>query len=102
MFLFEKLKSLKHNRRWITPGGDEELRQTPRRTTMERNFMAIVAVTKRGSHYFEVLNLNESVNSERYIQFLNRLIIFLRNLNPPILPENMRLIQGNASSHMRW
>ena len=40
---------------WIVPGGDEKRRQTARRTILESKFMAIIAVSQGGQHYFEVL-----------------------------------------------
>jgi len=79
--------------------GDEPVRHTARRSPMEKKFMAIVAVSQRGDHYFEMLELNEHVNAERYIQFLKRMEAYFKNLQNPILAENMRLQQDNARPH---
>jgi hypothetical protein len=84
---------------WVTAGGDEKVRQTARRSNMEKKFLAIVAVSQRGEHYHEVLPRNESIDSNRYIEFLINLEAFLRNLPNPILPENMRLQHDNARPH---
>lgn len=85
---------------WVTAGGDEEPIQTPRRTTMEKKFMAIVAVTQKGHHFYKLLPRNTSIDSESYIEFLASLEVFLRNLPNPIQPENMRLIHDNARPHV--
>lgn len=55
---------------WVTPQGDEPIRQTARRSTMEKKFMVIFCVSTQGFHYYEILRQNESINSERYIVFL--------------------------------
>lgn len=82
---------------WIGPYGD--VRQTARRSAMEQKYLAIIAVSQKGHHYFELLARNESVNADRYIQFLVNLETFLRNQQDPILPENLRLQQDNARPH---
>lgn len=73
--------------------------QTPQRSSMENKFMAIIAVTQRGYHYFEVLERGESINSERYVDFLRNLLQFLSTKLNPIQPENMRLMHDNATPH---
>lgn len=83
----------------ITAHGDEPVRHTARRSTMERKFMAIIAVSQRGEHYFEILDVNESVNAERYIQFLTHMEAYFRNIHRPIMPENMRIQHDNARPH---
>jgi len=85
---------------WMSEAGDESLSQVARRSNMEKKFHAIVAVTQQGHHYFRILPLNETVNSERYVEFLIDLETFLRGLATPILAENMRLIQDNARPHV--
>lgn len=82
---------------WVFPGGD--VTQTPRRSQLEKKFHVIVAVTTIGKHYFEVLSANETINSERYVTFLENLETFLMAQDEPILPENMRLLQDNARPH---
>lgn len=61
--------------------------------------MAVIAVSQRGHHYFEVLQRNEHINGERYVEFLIRMQNFYANLDEPILPENMRLQHDNAKPH---
>ena len=80
-------------------GGDERPIQTSRRTPMDKKFMAIVAVSQRGHHFFQVLARNEHVNAEMYIQFLIDLENFLMAQPNPIRPENMRLQHDNARPH---
>ena len=38
-----------------------------------KKFIAIISVSQRGEHYFEILDVNESVNAERYTQFLTHM-----------------------------
>ena len=83
----------------MTPNGDGGL-QTPKRSTMEKKFMAIVAVSLRGQHYFEVLQRNESLNSERYVEFLTHMATYFAEMVNPVRFENMRLIQDNARPHV--
>lgn len=85
---------------WVTPGGDETVVQTARRSPMERKYMAIIAVSQMGFHYYELLAKNESIDAERYIQFLANLEGFLKNIQHPILAENLRLLQDNARPHV--
>ena len=70
---------------WIVPDGDEKRRQTARRTTMESKFMAIIAVSQGGQHYFEVLEHNLHVNGEKYVEFLKGMQNVFANLKNPIL-----------------
>lgn len=85
---------------WVSPGGDHQPLQTPRRTTMEKKFMAIIAVSQKGLHYFEIVPSNSSVNAERYIQFLENFFHFWSSQRPfPLMPENMRIIHDNAPPH---
>jgi [histone H3]-lysine36 N-dimethyltransferase SETMAR len=85
---------------WTTAEGDRI--QTPRRTPMEKKFMAIVAVSLRGHHYFKVLNRNECVNSTTYIAFLEEMALSFQNQDErhPIRMENMCLVQDNARPHV--
>lgn len=68
--------SQKHRSVSGSPGGDQQLSQTPRRTTMEKKFVAIIAVSQKGLHYFEIILSNSSVNAQRYIPFLENLFHF--------------------------
>ena len=84
---------------WLGPWGDEPRKQTARRSSMETKFMAIVAVSQRGEHYFEVLPRNEHINAERYVEFLINMEGYFANLQNPILPQNMRIQHDNAKPH---
>lgn len=83
---------------WMVP--DDNRRQTAVRSTMERKFLVIVAVSTRGTHFFQVLNRGETVDSVFYINFLQRMRTFYATLNPPLLMENIRLIHDNARPHV--
>lgn len=98
-FYARKIKPSNKIGSWVSPGGD--VVQTARRSTMEMKHMAIFSISLRGQSYFEVLERNESVNSERYIQFLNNMCDFYQN-NPNgrgIERHNMVIIQDNAKPH---
>ena len=83
---------------WIGPGGDVR-RQTARRSSMEKKFLAIIAVSSKGKHFFEVLPRNESIDANRYIQFLINMENYFSALSEPILTHNMRLQHDNANPH---
>ena len=93
-FFCKKLKARNTIGSWVGAGGDERPIQTSRRTPMDKKFMAIVAVTQREHHFFQVLARNEHVNAEMYIQFLIDLENFLMAQRNPIRPEN-----DNARPH---
>ena len=62
--------------------------------------MIIVGMAFTGQHYFEVLNLKETVNSERYVTFLKNMIIkFSRHVNP-ISWKDLVLQHDNARPHV--
>lgn len=82
---------------WVEAGGD--VVQTARRTTMEVKFMAIVAISLRGQHYYEVLERNESIDSERYITFLKNMVTFFEDHPRGIQRQNMVIVQDNARPH---
>lgn len=84
---------------WLSAGGDEPLRQTARRSPMEKKFLVIIAVSQKGQHYFEVLERNQNIDAQRYMQFITNLINFLQRLPNPLNPENMRLQHDNARPH---
>lgn len=84
---------------WLSADGDTPRRQTARRSAFENKFMAIIAVSQKGQHYHEVLNYGQSVNAQRYIQFLGRMETFFAHLDDPILSHNMRLQHDNARPH---
>ena len=44
---------------------------TPRRTPMDMKFMVIVAINFEGLSFYRVLEPNETVDSECYMNFLN-------------------------------
>lgn len=83
---------------WMGPYDDR--RQTAVRCTMEKKFLAIIAVSSRGNHFFKVLDRGATIDSEVYIEFLQEMRQFLSNLPEPILFENVRLIHDNARPHV--
>lgn len=85
---------------WIGPDGDRK--QTAVRSKFEKKFLAIVAVSTRGIHFFQVLDRGETVNSDVYIQFLQEMRTFYANLPQPLLMENIRLIHDNARPHVSY
>lgn len=85
---------------WLGPDGDINIPQTTRRSNMETKFMAIVAVSLKGHHFFKVLKKNESIDSNSYINFLREMGSHLRHQSNPICFENMALIQDNARPHV--
>lgn len=74
--------------------------QTPLRSTMEKKFMVIVAVSQIGRHYFEMLEQKETITAKRYINFLQNMINFFQKGNQKILSENMVLMHDNARPHI--
>ena len=82
---------------WIGPDGHRK--QTAVRTKFEKNFLAIVAVSTRGIHFFQVLDREDTVNYV-YIHFLQEMRTFYANLPQPLLMENIRLIHDNACPHV--
>ena len=95
-------RNLKHRNTigcWVGQSGDEPVLQTARRSNFEKKFHVIMAVTQRGSHFFRILPVNVSVNSELYVSFLGDLLQFIGLFQPPILPENLRLVHDNAKPH---
>ena len=71
-------------------------RWVPHVIKFEKKFLAIVAVSTRGIHFFQVLDRGETVNSDVYIQFFQEMRTFYANLPQPLLMENIRLIHDNA------
>ena len=75
-------------RAWVDPGGD---RPTLARCGMSaRKFHIIVGINFRGDHYFEVLQAGESINSERYIAFLQQILAVRRQGTVTIMHDNAR------------
>ena len=60
---------------WVEAHGD--VIQTPRRNQMEKKFLAIIAVSLRGHHFYKVMNANQSVDSVIYVDVLTQLEHFL-------------------------
>jgi hypothetical protein len=82
---------------WIGPDGDAP--RAAQRLQIERKSMIIVAVTSDGRFCFEVLRKGETINGERYKQFLTRMEHnFRRHVNP--LPwSRILLMHDNARPH---
>ena len=85
------------NHAWVTPGGDGPCKA--RRLQIERKTMIIVAVTSDGRFSFEVLERGESINGERYQQFLMRMEHNFRRHVQPLSWNRMLLMHDNARPH---
>lgn len=83
--------------------GDRD--HTPKRSTMEKKFMAIVAVNFEGLFFFRILERNQTVDSELYTDFLDDAAASFReqtlvNARTAVFWENMRLMHDNARPHV--
>lgn len=85
---------------WMTPEGDGPVLKTTRRSNMDPKLLVIIAVSQKGEHMYEIMNPHQTLDSQKYINFLSNLEIFLSHTNNPILFQNMRLIQDNARPHV--
>lgn len=64
----------------------------PRRGMSSMKFHIIVGINFRGDHYFEVLEKDETVNSERYVAFLGSICNVRR-------PGTLTIMHDNATPH---
>ena len=62
---------------WIPEGGDVPTYAA--RSIAEQKFMVIVAVKFDGAYYQEILDRNETVNSTRYIAFLDKMMRYFQS-----------------------
>lgn len=95
-FYLRKLQPAKDIGCWLGPEGDR--RQTARRSTHDKKLMAIVAVSLRGQHYFEVVD--GTVDSDVYINFIRNMGNHFSALPQPLPFENIQLIHDNAKPHV--
>ena len=84
----DPITSKENNRAWVEPGGDRP-RQV-RRLIADKKFLIIVAMSFRCDSYFEVLDHGETVNAQRYIQFLDNLKNKCRRSALTIMHDNAR------------
>ena len=82
---------------WIGPDGDAPT--AAKRLQIERKTMIIVAVTSDGRYSFDVLDQGESINGERYKQFLVRMEHNFRRHCRPLSWNRMMLMHDNARPH---
>lgn len=92
-------------RSWCSADGDVDRDQIPKRLTVDRKFMAIVAVNFDGLSFSTVLERNQSVDSELYTNFLIDTVNSftnhdLRNERREVSWENMVLMHDNARPHV--
>lgn len=102
-FYARPLGNLKTRRRWIGPHGDTPI--TPKRTMSDKKFLVLMAVSFDGLSHFKILDLNVTVNSIVYTDFLEEsLIAFntyeLRQQHRAIQWENVILQHDNARPHI--
>ena len=84
------LSPLNNLRSWVNVADIRQRPQVPRRIISDIKYHVIVAINFRGKHYSEVLEPGETVNSERYILFLQHLIGTRRRGNLVIMHDNAR------------
>ena len=53
--------------------------------------LSVAMLHRHGKHYYKILPRNQSIDSDPDIDFLDNMELFNRNLQTPILFENMRL-----------
>ena len=73
---------------WITPDGDRPT--LARRIIADSKYHIIVACNFRGDHIFRVLERNEMINAQRYVDFLNDVIPMARAGTLKIMHDNAR------------
>lgn len=88
---------------WVQPGGDTI--SVARRTSMDKKFLALVAINFHGLSYSKVLERNETVDSQEYILFLVEAFAAfdtyeLRQTTQSIQFENCFLQHDNARPHV--
>lgn len=76
-------------RHWVDAQGDRP--RLPRRSIADKKFHIIVAVSFRGDFTFRVLERNQSINAERYVDFIRDMVIPLR--------RNLKVMHDNARPH---
>lgn len=92
-------------RSWQDVAAPGDQRPTlPKRSTMDQKFMALVAANFEGLSYSEVLNRGQTVDSERYVNFINNAIAYFsqRDLvveRRSISFANLILMHDNARPH---
>lgn len=75
-------------RSWVDSPGDRPT--IARRGMSAKKFHIIVGINFRGDHYFQVLQPGETVNSERYIAFLEQILFVRRQGTSTIMHDNAR------------
>lgn len=73
--------------------------QVARKTIADRKAMVLFSCNFQGEAYFEILDIGKSVNSQRYLEFLQRMCGFYSNIHPPLTTENILLMHDNATPH---
>ena len=87
-WLYAKPHPNQHNvRAWGDSARDRP--KLPRTTMSVKKFHIIIGVTFRAQNYYEVLNAGETVNSQRYVAFLQN-ILQLRRQGLTIMHDNAR------------
>lgn len=81
---------------WIHPGG--ERKAIPKRQMSDKKSMIMVAVTFEGKHYVEVLAQHETVDRDKYLQFLKNVMQHFQN--PYFQWRDVILQHDNAKPHV--
>lgn len=82
------LPSLSSTRTWVDFGGDRPT--VARRMMRDKKFLWLMAANFHGDAYFEILNPGETVNAERYLEFLSRLFTHFHITRPILMHDNAR------------
>jgi len=83
---------------WVDGAGDRP--KIPRRTISDKKHLVCVAVTLAGSYYHEVLEVGESMNSQRYLIFLNNMFRAFQRFYPSFIISDFILMHDNARPHV--
>lgn len=83
------LPTPQNERKWVNTDANRMARPAIARTTMSaRKFHIMVGINFRGEYYSEVLNAGETVNAERYVQFLQGIVNTRRRGTLTIMHDN--------------
>ena len=98
-FFFRSTGTRRSNKVWLAK--EESRPQVPRRTQSDKKALVIMAISFGGNFYFEVLPQGETVNSARYIQFLQGMHAkFSHSGRKSLSWKNSVIIHDNARPHV--
>ena len=86
----DHLPCRQNNQLWVAPDGDRPTQ--PRRIISDQKFHIIVACNFRGDFRFHILERNQTINAQRYVEFLESILNMAR-------PGRLELMHDNARPH---